>query len=194
LTATARRSTLPFSFSSLALVAGVAVLAVFILYPVFFTISSSFWSGEPGLSGHYTLSNYAALLGSRATYFTVLNTFLAAGGAAAIAIGLGTVLSIITVRTDTPFRRALFYLPYFPLAFPVLIANQAWIYLFEKRAGLLNILLGNLGLSTSTFSIYSWPGLIFASAMALTPVAYLTISASMRNMDSSLEEASRASG
>jgi iron(III) transport system permease protein len=194
LTGTARRSVLPFSYSSLALVAGVAVLAIFILYPIFFTIDSSFWSGEPGLSGHYTLGNYAALLGSRETYVTVLNTFFAAGSAAAIAIGLGTVLSIITVRTDTPFRRVLYYLPYFPLAFPVLIANQAWIYLFAKRAGLLNIVVGHLGFSTSTFSVYSWQGLIFASAMALTPVAYVTISAAMRNMDSSLEEASRASG
>ncbi len=194
MTGNAGRPILPFSFSSLALFAGVAVLAVFILYPFFFTVSSSFWSGEPGLAGHYTLGNYEALLGSGETYVTVFNTFVQAGGSAAIAIGLGTVLGIITVRTDTPFRRALFYLPYFPLAFPVLIANQAWIYLFEKRAGLLNIVFGRLGFSTSTFNIYSWPGMIFASAMALTPIAYLTISAAMRNMDTSLEEASRASG
>jgi iron(III) transport system permease protein len=194
LTGTGRRPILPFSYSSVALLAGVAVLAVFILYPVLFTISSSFWSGEPGLAGHYTLGNYEALLGSRETYVTVLNTFIQAGASAAIGIGLGTLLSVITVRTDTPLRRALFYLPYFPLAFPVLIANQAWIYVFEKRAGLLNILAGDLGLSTSTFSIYSWPGMIFASAMALTPIAYVTISGAMRNMDTSLEEASRASG
>ncbi len=194
MTRTQRRSALRLSYSSLALAGGVALLAVFILYPVFFTISSSFWSGEPGREGHYTFGNYAALLGDGRTYVTVLNTFVAAGGAAVIAIALGTVLSIITVRTDTPFRRVLFYLPYFPLAFPVLIANQAWIYLFEKRAGLLNIAMGNLGLSTSTFSIFSWPGLVFASAMALTPVAYVTISGAMRNMDTSLEEASRASG
>ncbi len=178
----------------MALAAGVGVLAVFILYPVVFTLTSSFWSGEPGLAGHYTLGNYEALLGSTGTYVTVANTFFQAGGASVIAIALGTLLSIITVRTDTPFRRVLFYLPYFPLAFPVLIANQAWIYLFEKRAGLLNIVAGHIGLSTSTFSIYSWPGLIFASAMALTPISYVTISASMRGMDSSLEDASRASG
>lgn len=185
---------LRLSPSSLALVAGVAVLAVFILYPVVFTLSSSFWSGQPGLKGHYTLDNYVALLGDGQTYVTVMNTFIQAGSAAGIAVAVGTALGVITVRTDTPLRRVLFYLPYFPLAFPVLIANQAWVYLFVKRAGLLNILAGRLGLSTSTFNIYSWPGMIFASAMALTPIAYLTISAAMRNMDASLEEASRASG
>jgi iron(III) transport system permease protein len=194
LTGTAGRHGFRLSFASLALAAGVAVLALFILYPVVFTFSSSFWSGEPGLAGHYTLANYAALFGDKQTYYTVLNTFVQAGSAAIIAVTLGTVLGVITVRTDTPFRRVLFYLPYFPLAFPVLIANQAWIYLFARRAGLLNILAGHLGLSTSTFNIYSWPGLVFASAMALTPISYVTISAAMRSMDSSLEEVSRASG
>jgi len=194
LTATAKRPFSSLSLSTLALVGGVAVLAVFILYPVVFTIDGSFWSSQPGFPGHYTLANFEALLGSKATYVTVVNTVFASGGAAAIAIGLGTVLSIITVRTDTPFRRTLFYLPYFPLAFPVLIANQAWIYLFSERSGLLNIVARDIGFSNLTFNIYSWPGFVFASAMALTPIAYLTISAAMRNMDASLEEAGRASG
>jgi iron(III) transport system permease protein len=185
----------PLGLSSLALAVGVGILAVFILYPIIFTVDSSFWSAQPGFpGGHFTLDNYVKLLSDRATYGTVLNTFIQAGSSAAIGVAMGTILGIITVRTDTPFRRALFYLPYFPLAFPVLVANQAWIYLFAMRAGLLNLAFGYLGLSTSTFNVYSWPGMIFASGMALTPIAYLTISAAMRNIDTSLEEVSRASG
>ncbi len=182
------------SLPTVALAAGVGVLGLFIIYPVVFTVVSSFWSGQPGFPGHYTLANYGTLLSDPQTYATIVNTFLQAGSSALIGIGLGTLLSIITVRTDTPLRKALFYLPYLPLAFPVLIANQAWIYLFGKRVGLMNIVLGNAGLSNSTFNIYSWPGMIFASGMALTPICYVIISAAMRNMDTSLEEASRASG
>src|SRR5882672_2506988 len=183
-----------FSVPTILLVAGVGFLGVFIVYPIAFTVVSSFWSGQPGSPGHYTLANYKALLSDPHTYVTVVNTFFQAGSSALIGVALGTLLSIITVRTDTPLRKALFYLPFLPLALPVLIANQAWIYLFEKRAGLLNILLGYAGLSTSTFNIYSWPGMIFASGMALTPICYVTISAAMRGMDTSLEEVSRASG
>jgi iron(III) transport system permease protein len=182
------------SIPTILLVAGVGFLGVFIVYPIAFTVVSSFWSGQPGSPGHYTLANYYALLSDPRTYVTVVNTFFQAGSSALIGVALGTLLSIITVRTDTPLRNALFYLPFLPLALPVLIANQAWIYLFEKRAGLLNILLGYAGLSTSTFNIYSWPGMIFASGMALTPICYVTISAAMRGMDTSLEEVSRASG
>ncbi len=189
-----RRQAFHVSVPTIILAAGVGALGLFILYPIVFTLFSSFWSGEPGYPGHYTLSNYDALLGDKETYVTVVNTFFQAGSSALIGIGLGTLLSIITVRTDTPFRRALFYLPYLPLAFPVLIANQAWIYLFEMRVGLMNIVVGNIGLSRSTFNIYSWPGMIFASGMALAPICYLIISAAMRNMDTSLEEVSRASG
>jgi iron(III) transport system permease protein len=176
------------------LAAGVGVLGLFIVYPIAFTLVSSLWSGQPGSAGHYTFANYGVLLSDPRTYVTVVNTLFQAGSSALIGIGLGTLLSIITVRTDTPLRRALFYLPYLPLAFPVLIANQAWIYLFEKRVGLVNIALGNMGLSNSTFNVYSWPGMIFSSGMALTPICYVIISAAMRNMDASLEEVSRASG
>jgi iron(III) transport system permease protein len=140
------------------------------------------------------LANYEALFGARSTYVAVLNTFIQAGSSSLIGVGLGTLLSVITVRTDTPLRRALYYLPYLPFAFPVLIANQAWIYVFERHVGLMNIVAGKIGLSTSTFNIYSWPGMIFASAMALTPICYLIVSTAMKTMDSSLEEAARASG
>jgi iron(III) transport system permease protein len=194
LTGSNRRRAFHVSLPIIVIAVGVGFLGLFIVYPIVFTVVSSFWSGQPGLPGHYTLANYGELLGDPETYVTVVNTFVQAGSSALIGIGLGTLLSIITVRTDTPLRKALFYLPYLPLAFPVLIANQAWIYLFEIRAGLLNIVLGKLGLSTSTFNIYSWPGMIFASGMALTPICYLIISAAMRNMDTSLEEVSRASG
>ncbi|MDG7005384.1 MAG: iron ABC transporter permease [Nitrososphaerota archaeon] len=190
----ARARALRLSPALLALGVGTAVLGVFIVYPIAFTVLSSFWSGQPGEAGHYTLANYSSLLSDRHFYSTVLNTFVQAGSSALMGIGLGTLLSLITVRTDTPLRGALFYLPYLPLAFPVLIANQAWIYIFERRVGLVNILLGDLGLSRSTFNIYSWPGIVFASGMALAPICYVIISAAMRNMDSSLEEASRASG
>jgi iron(III) transport system permease protein len=192
-TGSSRRSSVSL-LSLIAIFAGVGVLGLFIIYPIIFTVVSSFWSGQPGFPGHYTLANYGALFGEKETYVTVVNTFYQAGSSALIGIGLGTLLSVITVRTDTPFRRALFYLPYLPLAFPVLIANQAWIYLFERRVGLMNLVAHDIGFSNSTFNIYSWAGMIFASGMALTPICYLIISASMRNMDTSLEEASRASG
>ncbi len=180
--------------SQLVLAVGVAALALFIAYPVVFTIHSSLWSAQPGSPGHYTLGNYYEVFSARSTYTALLNTLFAAASSAVLAICVAVVLSIITVRTDTPLRGLLFYLPFFPLAFPVLIANQAWIYVFEQRAGLMNMAVGYLGLSTSTFNIYSWPGLIWASTMALTPVCYITISSGMRGMDPSLEEASRMSG
>jgi iron(III) transport system permease protein len=194
LTESPRRQALPLSIPTALLAVGVGALGIFIVYPIVFTLVSSFWSGQPGQPGHYTLANYEMLLSDPQTYVAVVNTFFQAGSSAGIGVALGTLLSIITVRTDTPLRKALFYLPFLPLAFPVLIANQAWIYLFELRAGLLNIGLGDIGLSNSTFNIYSWPGMIFASAMALTPICYLIVSAATRNMDTSLEEVSRASG
>lgn len=186
----------PFSkhnIPNLLLALGAAALGVFIVYPIIFTLIGSFWSSNPGFPGQYTLSNYVTLFQDRQTYSLILNTFFFAFGSSVFATSIGLVLSIITVRMDTPLRQFFSYLPFLPLAFPVFMANLAWIYLFAKRVGLFNILLNNLGLP-GFFDIFSWPGLIWGSGMALVPISYITISSALHNMDSSLEEASLVVG
>jgi iron(III) transport system permease protein len=49
-------------------------------------------------------------------------------------------------------------------------------------------------LTTGPLDISSWPGLLFAYTIALVPYAYIVVSPALRNMDTSLEEASRMSG
>src|SRR5690606_35051194 len=44
------------------------------------------------------------------------------------------------------------------------------------------------------FDIYSWYGLIFVYSIYQVPFSFMFVSAALRNMDSSLEEASRVSG
>lgn len=188
-----RKLPLP-SLPALILGIGVGALGIFIVYPIIFTLFGSFWSSRPGFPGHFTWNNYLSAFGQGGVAGLVVNTILFSLGSSVMGIAVGLLLSIVTVRTNTPFRRSLFYLPFFPLAFPVFIANLAWVYLFSQRVGLVNIALGDLGLSTSTFNIYSWPGMIWAGGMALVPISYITIAAALRNMDSSLEDASRMSG
>lgn len=188
-----RKPSLP-SLPTLILGIGVGALGVFIVYPIAFTLFGSFWSSRPGFPGHFTWNNYLYAFGQGGVGGLVVNTVLFALGSSILGVAVGLLLSVVTVRTNTPFRASLFYLPFFPLAFPVFITNLAWIYLFTQRVGLVNIALGHLGLSTSTFNIYSWPGMIWAGGMAIVPISYITIAAALRNMDSSLEDASRMSG
>jgi ABC-type spermidine/putrescine transport system permease subunit I len=61
---------------NLIILAGVAVLGFFILYPILFVIFGSFWSANPGLPGHLTLNNYVEALDSLGTYSTIWNTLV----------------------------------------------------------------------------------------------------------------------
>ena len=72
-----------------------------------------------------------------------------------------------------------------------------WMFLAEQTAGFLNgFARGALGLVgirllTGPLRIASWPGLLFLYTIALVPFAYVVVSPAFRNMDASLEEASR---
>lgn len=179
----------------LAIIAGVAVLGFFILYPILFVVYGSFWSANPGLPGHLTLGNYAAALGAIETYRTLGNTLLYAFGVAVLAVSFGAVLSFITTMTDTPLRRFLYYLPFFPLAFPAFLMNLGWIYLYAQNSGVVNVFFKNdLGLGWAPFNVYSLAGVIWATGVAEIPISYLAIAPSMMALDQSLDDASRVSG
>ncbi len=180
---------------NLVILAGVAVLGFFILYPILFVVFGSFWSANPGLPGHLTLSNYAAALGAIQTYSTLWNTLVYSFGVSVLAVSFGVVLSFITTMTDTPLRRFLYYLPFFPLAFPAFLMNLGWIYLFAHNSGVVNVFIKNdLGLGWAPFNVYSLAGVIWATGVAEIPISYLAIAPSMMALDQSLDDASRVSG
>jgi iron(III) transport system permease protein len=51
-----------------------------------------------------------------------------------------------------------------------------------------------IGLGTALFNGYSVGGMIWAEAISFTPLAFLLIASTLRNMDSALEEAAIACG
>jgi iron(III) transport system permease protein len=180
---------------NIAILAGVAVLAFFILYPILFVVYGSFWSANPGFPGHFTLHNYVVAFGAIQTYSTLWNTLVYSFGVSVLAVSFGAVLSFITTMTDTPLRRFLYYVPFFPLAFPAFLMNLGWIYLFAPRSGVVNVFfMTNLGLGLAPFNVYSVAGVIWATGVAEIPISYLAIAPSMMALDQSLDDASRVSG
>lgn len=171
------------------------MLGFFILYPIAFVVFGSFWSSNPGLPGHLTLGNYVDALGAARTYSTLWNTLVYSLGVSVLAVSFGLVLSYITTMTDTPLRRFLYYVPFFPLAFPAFLMNLGWIYLFAPNNGVVNVFAqSTLGLSWAPFNVYTLAGVIWATGVAEIPISYLAIAPSMMALDQSLDDASRVSG
>lgn len=175
-------------------VVGIAVLLI--LYPLGRAVASIAGLGsEPSQLG----AMWAALW-QRSTLVMTFNTVVAVGVGGGLALVVGSVFAWINERTDARMGFAAKALPLIPMFIPSIAGAIGWVFLASDNAGLINVFLREalsvvgIELASGPFNIYSWPGLIFAYFLFLTPYAYLTISSGLQSLDPALEEASRSSG
>jgi iron(III) transport system permease protein len=108
---------------------------------------------------------------------------------------IGTFLAWVNERTNTPFKKLFMVMALIPFIIPGILSTIAWILLLSPKIGLINLVVkGALGLESAPFNIYSMGGMVWAEAIHLYPLVFLLMSASFRNMDTSLEEAALTSG
>jgi iron(III) transport system permease protein len=150
---------------------------------------------EPG--ARWTFENIHALLADPVIYTRILpDTFVFVAGTVALVFCIAFVLAWLVERTDLPARETWFSLILFPLLVPTPVLAIAWILLMGPNAGWFNVAIrALLGLDgQGPINVFSMPGLIVCQALASTPYVFLLLSATLRSMDPSLEEASGASG
>src|SRR6266705_2199238 len=128
-----------------------------------------------------------AAAGRPASWSVRTDPAVIASGAAALSIAVAGLLAWITVRTDAPGRALFELVAVVPNVLPPLLTATAWVLLLSPRIGLINVVAQRVGLPP--FNVYSMPGMIFVEGLILAPLAYLIISAALRSMDPSLEEA-----
>jgi iron(III) transport system permease protein len=173
-------------------VAAVAV-AYLALVPMGTMLISSLRSNFLGfLPGGWTLDNYARTFTAAGFGSLVANSFVYAGATAILSTVLGFGLAWLVTRTNTPAKAFARVAALVPLIIPGILSTVAWSLLLSPERGPINVLLRNLHLPI--FNVFSLAGMVFVQSMHVTPVAYLMGTASFASMDSSLEEASLASG
>lgn len=169
--------------------------ACLVAYPIIGMLWNTF---APG--GHLTASAFGNTFSNPAFWPAVRATAVVLLVAGVISLFLATVFAWINERTDARMRWAATLFPVLPLLLPGVVLSIGWIFLGDKKAGVLNAalrpILHQFG-STATsgpINIATRPGLIFVFVLFLTPFAYLIISAAVRNIDPAYDEASRMSG
>lgn len=183
------------SVFTIVLIIGLLGLFILVMYPVVFVIYGSFIDAPPGRPGPLTEKNYVTTFTDVKTLNLLINTLTYAFGSATFSVLIATILAVIGVRTDTPLRGILSYVPFLPLILPGMVDNLVWIYLLSPRTGLINIsLMDFFGLKSAPFDIYTMAGMIWTMGISLIPSAYIITSSAMRNMDPSLEDAARIAG
>src|SRR5262249_51090392 len=142
-----------------------------------------------------TLDNFLALAQDGSFLRTIQDTATFVLSSLALSLALGVPLAWLTRRTDLPGRQ-LFYLSLFvPYLIPGITRAQVWVLMLGPEQGLLNqVLRVVIPVTTGPFNAFSPMGIVLAQGLSMVPLVTLFVGAALRNLDSSLEESSRASG
>ena len=189
-------------------VTGVFVLAFAIVAAVYFVsaplvmmLASAFRGPDDLLpferGADWTLDHFTEIYFNPLLYQETIPQTLSFGiGAVAVAFVTAFTLAWLVERTDIPGRNIIFTFILFPLLIPTVILAIAWIFMFGPNAGWVNVAIRSfLNMDGSgPINIFTMGGLIVAQGASLTPFVFLLLSAALRSMNPSLEEASVASG
>lgn len=183
---------------TVAMVSIVAIVAAFVLYPIYFLLQASL---DVGLPDHrpptaYGIENYGRLF----DYPQIIwNTLVVTFASTVMALLFGFVTAWILTRTNVPFKRTLDQLMTVPYYVTPLLGALAWSLLGAPESGFVNQVwraLGGPALTgwTAIIDMTSPVGIAWVMALFEGSVAYVMISAVMQSMDPALEEASQVMG
>jgi iron(III) transport system permease protein len=171
-----------------------AVLVVLIAPPALFLLNVSLHETRPdGSFGAFTLRFYRELAAERLFLTSARNTVFYAFGSSAIAIVIGTIQALIVERTDTPGRNLAFFAAIISLGVPHILYVVAWLLLLG-RAGPVNDALHLLFGTATGVDVYSIWGMALIEGIGFVPLTFLLMSAVLRSMDASFEEAAIMAG
>jgi len=172
------------------------VLVAFIsLYPLSLVVLNSFQLSRPGQTLRYGFDGWRAFA-QPFILQTLYNTFLLVLVRQLITFPFAVLVAWLIARTDLPRRNFFEFMFWVPFFLPALPVTLGWILLLDPHFGLLNHLFMKLPfIHGPPFNIYSFWGIVWVHCSLYTlSVKVMLLTPAFRNMDASLEEASRVCG
>lgn len=164
-----------------------ALLSVFLLYPVATIFLGSFGSFGKGGGG----SGWAIVANDPRYLRAIVNTLLLGAVVTVFALLIGVPLAYLTARYDYPGKSLVSILPLVTLVTPEVIVAQTWLMMVGNN-GLLRRWLLEFGVTLPSF--YGWFGLITSMTFIYYTYAYIGTLAAIRGFDVQLEEAAQSLG
>jgi len=172
-----------------------AVLIYLVVPPFFFILSASFLAESGPHAGAFTLEHYVSIAASLSDFSALIwNSLLFSVGSALGALVLGTLLAWLAERTNARFQSVAYISAFVSFGIPGIVKVIGWILLLGPKAGLINVMAGDVIGVSPLFNVFSMAGMILVEAFVWTPVVFLLMATPFRSMDPSLEEAALAAG
>jgi iron(III) transport system permease protein len=150
---------------------------------------------ESVTSTAYTFRHYLELYTDPFAYSAFLNTIGFTVVTLVVSLALGVPIAWLVERTDIRGKSAIITVMTMSVLIPGFFTAMGWLFLAHPRIGMLNqIAMALFGLQSGPFSIVNIPGMGFIQGLNLASLIFIMTVASLRAMDSSLEESSQMSG
>ncbi|HEX3304103.1 MAG TPA: ABC transporter permease subunit, partial [Thermomicrobiales bacterium] len=190
------RSSTRVSLAGLGYTMLLCVVAFLIIVPIALLIIHSFEVSAFSPSPTWGIDNWRTALAEPRILDALWTTVSLAITRQAIAVVLGVVLAWLIARTDLPGRDWLELGFWITVFLPTLTVVLGWIMVFDNFKGLANKLLELLPfVEKGPFDIFSWWGIVWVHLVTATlPIKVMLLTPAFRNLDATLEEASRTSG
>lgn len=174
------------------------VLVGLVMGPVAMVFVGALQSSAPGMPDNtFSLDAVYRVYLSGEFYGSLLGTLVMALSVAVLAVVFGSVAAWFLTRVNVPLRRVWEFGLILPLFLSPFVGALAWMLLAAPNSGIINVnLRWMLGLApdVTIVNVMTLPGVVFVMLLFYVPYAYLLISAALKNMDPSLEEASYVNG
>jgi len=178
----------------------VIFIVLMMIFPLGFTLWNSFsgWSLTAGRPNTFIgPQNYFDIMRDARFWNAVLNTFYFTALAMTVELVLGVAMALLIDGKDYPGKRIVTSLLLLPMmATPVAVA-MVWLLMFEPTAGVINFVLGQLGLPKQLWIAGSSsviPSLVLVDVWEWTPLITLIVLAGLAGLPSEPFEAARVDG
>ena len=167
------------------------VLAYLTIVPLAMLLLGSVSAGGSVFDFQLTLRHLQRALTDQASLELLANSLVYGAGSSSLGFAIGTAIAWVVERSDVPGRNLWYGLALVPLIVPGIVHTIAWLFLLSPEIGWINAPLR--AVFGVTLSVYSLPGMIWIEGLHTAPLAFVLMSAALRAMDPSLEEAAAAS-
>ena len=174
-----------------------AVMALFVFYPLALLLYGSFLIDADGGAGRQLgVDNWINAWQQPGMVQAIVNTVERVAATEVVALPAAVLIAWLVARTDLPAKRVIDGFFWVALFLPSLPVVLGWIMLFDPGDGLINKwVMSRLGWRQPLLDIYSFWEIVFVHLTTRSIAAkYIFLTPAFRNLDGSLEEASTIVG
>ncbi|MGL4323866.1 MAG: ABC transporter permease [Beijerinckiaceae bacterium] len=175
----------------------VALIAVFVFYPVITVLESAFLDN----AGNFSASEFLTKFFDRSIWGldcltggtrcgVAWNTVFLAVLVGVLTTALGLAFALIATRTNFKAKPLLRLLTVLPIITPPFVIGLALILMFG-RSGVISTILSDWFDIPRSRWIYGLPGVLIAQLLAFTPIAFLVLIGVVQGISPALEEATQ---